>query len=101
MNVTVVRYRVKADRAQENIEFISAVFAELKEKSPPGFHYASFNLEDGVSFIHVAALDEGVEGNPLPQMEAFKRFVADIKERCEEPPAATPASVVGAYNMFS
>ncbi len=101
MNVTVVRYKVKADRAEENIEFISAVFAELKEKSPPGLHYASYNLQDGVSFIHVAALDEGVEGNPLPQMEAFKRFVADIKERCEEPPAATPASVVGAYNMFS
>lgn len=101
MNVTIVRYKVKADRAQENIDHISAVFAELKAKAPPGLHYASFNLEDGVSFVHIAALDDGMEGNPLPQMDAFKRFVADIKERCEEPPAATPASLVGAFNVFS
>lgn len=101
MKVTVVRYKVKADRAQENVDFISAVFAELNEKSPPGLQYASFNLEDGMSFLHVAAVDDGVESNPLPQMEAFKRFVADIKDRCEEPPVATSASVVGAFNIFS
>ena len=101
MNVTIVRYKVKADRAEENIDYISTMFAELQAKAPPGLHYASFNLEDGVSFVHIAALDDGMEGNPLPQMDAFKAFVSDIKERCEEPPAATPANVVGAYNMFS
>ena len=47
MNVTIVRYKVKSDRAEENIGYISAVFAELKAKSPPGLHYASFNLEEG------------------------------------------------------
>ncbi len=101
MKVTVVRYKVKADRAQENVDFITAVFAELKEKSPPGLRYASFKLEDGVSFIHVAAVDDDVENNPLPQMDAFKRFAADIKDRCEEPPVASSASVVGAFNAFS
>ena len=83
MNVTIVKYKVKADRAKENIQYIGAVFAELKEKPPPGLHYASFNLDDGVSSVHVAA------SSP------------DIKERCEEPPAATPASLVGAFGMFS
>ena len=101
MKVTVVRYKVKSDRAPENVDFISAVFAELKEKSPPGLRYVSFNLEDDVSFLHVAAVDDGVENNPLLQMEAFKRFVADIKDRCDEPPVATAASVVGAFNVFS
>ena len=101
MKVTVVRYKVKADRAQENIDFISAVFAELKEKSPPGLRYASFNLEDGVSFVHVAAVDDALESNPLPQMETFKRFAADIQDRCEEPPAASSATIVGAYNFLS
>jgi hypothetical protein len=101
MKVIIVRYKVKAERAEENIAFVEAVFAELEEKSPPGLHYASFNLEDGVSFVHVAALDDGVEANPLPETDAFKRFVGDIKERCEEPPAATSASLVGAYNVFS
>lgn len=101
MSVTVVRYKVKADRRDENIKYISAVFDELKEKSPAGLHYVSFNLEDGVSFLHIAAIDDGVEGNPLPQLDTFKSFVADIKDRCEEPPAATPASIIGAFNAFS
>ncbi len=39
MNVTVVRYKVKAGRAQDNIAFVSAVFAELQEKSPRGYHH--------------------------------------------------------------
>ena len=77
------------------------MFAELKEKSPPGLRYASFNLEDGVSFLHVAAVDDDVTTNPLPQMAAFQRFVADIKDRCEEPPVATSASVIGAFRAFS
>ena len=101
MKITVVRYKVKADRAQENVDFITAVFAELKEKSPPGLSYASFKLDDGVSFIHGAAVDDDVENNPLPQMDAFKRFAADIKDRCEDPPVASSASVVGAFNAFT
>jgi len=34
-------------------------------------------------------------------MDAFKAFATDIKKCCEESPAATPVSVVGAYNKFS
>lgn len=98
MKATVVRYKVKADRAQENVDLVSAVFAELQEKSPLGLRYSSFKLNDGVSFLHVAAVDDGVETNPLPQMEAFKRFVADIKDRCEEPPVATSATIIGAFS---
>ena len=64
MNVTISKYKVKTDRAQENIDYILVVFAELK-KPPPGPHYESFNLEDGLSFVHIAALDDGIEGNPL------------------------------------
>ena len=64
MNVTISKYKVKTDRAQENIDYILVVFAELKKPSP-GLHYESFNLEDGLSFVHIAALDDGIEGNPL------------------------------------
>jgi hypothetical protein len=39
MTATVVRYRVKPDRADENQRLIEAVFAELAEREPEGFTY--------------------------------------------------------------
>ena len=65
---------------------------------PDGLRYVSFNLEDGLTFVHIAVI-EG-EGNPLTATDAFKTFVADIKGRCDEPPAASGADIVGSYRLF-
>ncbi|MDH3733373.1 MAG: hypothetical protein OEU54_07545 [Gemmatimonadota bacterium] len=98
MNTTIVRYKVKADRAEENKAYIRDVFAELDANRPDGLRYVSFNLEDGLTFVHIAVI-EG-EGNPLTATDAFKTFVADIKGRCDEPPAASGADIVGSYRLF-
>ena len=31
---------------------------------------------------------------------AFQEFQAGLKERCEEPPAPMPGSIVGTYGIF-
>ena len=98
MRTVMVRYKVKADRADENRAYIEQVFAELAASDPGGLSYASFVLDDGVSFVHVARI-EG-EANPLGQTAAFKAFQAEIKERCEEPPQATPLNAIGGYRFF-
>ncbi len=98
MRKVMVQYKVKADKADENREFIEKVFAELLETAPEGLRYVSFVLDDGVSFVHVASV-EG-EQNPLRESEAFKAFQAGIKERCEEPPQATELTMVGQYRAF-
>jgi hypothetical protein len=100
MTTTIVRYKVKADRAEENKNFIRAVFAELDSKKPEGLRYVSFNLEDGVSFVHIAIVDAADGKNPLPETAAFKQFVADIRDRCEEPPVATAAETIGSYRIM-
>jgi hypothetical protein len=61
--VTVVRYRTKEERAEENAELVQAVFAELAANDPGGLRYATFRLGDGVTFVHVATIDGDV--NPL------------------------------------
>jgi hypothetical protein len=99
MNATIVRYRVKQGRTQENAELVRAVYAELAEKQPAGFHYGTFVLDDGVSFMHVALLEEGHEA-PLGEIAAFQRFTADIAERVEQPPETTRATeLVGSYGF--
>jgi hypothetical protein len=36
----------------------------------------------------------------LPQLEAFKEFQQNIRERCEEMPVVTELSAVGAFRLF-
>jgi hypothetical protein len=99
MNAVMVRYRVKAGRAEENAELVRAVYAELAERRPAGFRYATFRLDDGVSFVHLAITADGRE-TPLPELPAFRRFAERIAERCDEPPVVTPLqSRIGSYGF--
>ena len=51
MSKVMVRYKVKPERAQENERLIRAVYEELAQTTPAGLRYATFKLEDGVSFL--------------------------------------------------
>jgi hypothetical protein len=99
MRTVMVRYKVKPDRAAENEELVRAVYDELRRTEPSGLRYATFQLEDGVSFVHLAVETE--EGNrPLPQVTAFKEFQKDISERCDEPPVVTELRTIGSFHLF-
>ena len=100
MKRVIVRYKVKEDRAQENIDYIKAVFSSLENSKPEGLRYASFQLEDGLSFIHIASIETEDGSNPLAALEEFKQFTNDIASRCDEPPAASGAATIGAYRVF-
>jgi hypothetical protein len=96
----VVRYKTKPERADENQRLVEKVFAELDEMGAIGFAYASFRLEDGVSFVHVVVEEDGDSSVSLTDVPAFKQFTADIADRCDEQPVALGATVVGAHRMF-
>jgi hypothetical protein len=91
----IVRYKTRADAADENQRLVERVFAELAENDPGGLRYATFLLADGVTFVHVATVEGDV--NPLHKVSAFAEFQRDIGERCAEPPAAGDATLVGSY----
>lgn len=99
INATVVRYRVKPGRAAENAELVADVYAELRDLRPEGLRYATFVLDDGVSFVHIAISDDDT-APALTTLAAFGRFRAGLEERCDEPPQATRmATPVGAYGF--
>jgi hypothetical protein len=101
MRQVMVRYRTKADRAEENAGYIEKVFEELKRSRPDGLRYASFRLDDGVTFVHVAEISTADGSNPLAETQAFREFQSELKDRCEEPPVATDLHSVGSFNLFS
>jgi len=94
-HAAVVRYTTRPDTADENEQLIKAVFAQLAEQRPKGLRYVAVRLNDGVSFVHVAVLDD--EHNPLAGLPAFGEFVSAINERCADGPTPAGGTVVGAY----
>ncbi|MEO8622383.1 MAG: hypothetical protein ABI625_15030 [bacterium] len=100
MKNMIVRYRVKADRAEENARLVQAVFASLESERPEGFRYASFRLDDGVSFVHIVSQDGEGKGGPLQNLPAFKAFVAEIHDRCDVQPETTVLHEVASYRFF-
>ena len=85
MRQVMVRYRVAADRAAENERLVRAVYEELEQAKPPGLRYATFKLEDGISFIHIAETGEGE--NPFAEVKAFQEFQADCSQAFELKPS--------------
>jgi hypothetical protein len=63
--------------AEENRRLIEAVISEVS-KAGPGIQYAAFRLEDGVTFVHVAALNAA---DKLESISAFAAFQENLEER--------------------
>jgi hypothetical protein len=95
----MVRYKVKVDRAAENEQLVRAVYDELHRTQATGIRYATVVLDDGVSFIHLAAQETDV--NPLSQLDAFQDFQRNIGDRCEEAPVLCEFREVGSYRLFA
>jgi hypothetical protein len=96
MTHTVARYTIKPGLEERNAELVRAVYRELAELSPTGFRYATYRLDDGHTFVHVAERD-GDGDNPLPDLPAFREFQADIRERCEWGPKVGGAELIGRF----
>ena len=97
MRQVMVRYRVKPGRAAENEELVQAVYEDLHRTGPAGFRYATYQLDDGASFVHLATETDDNAPSPLAGLEAFQRFVKDIAERCDDPPAVSTLREIGSY----
>jgi hypothetical protein len=101
MSQVMVRYKVKHDAAAYNEELVRQVYQEMHQMEPTGIHYATFVLEDGVSFVHLASNDSEDGRNPLMEIAAFRAFQQGIDERCDEPPAPMGLREVGSYGFWA
>jgi hypothetical protein len=97
MKRVMVRYRVKPEQVARNEELVRAVYAELADRDPDGFRYATFKLADGVTFVHFAVSDDD---SPFPaSLAAFAEFQREIRERCDEPPVVSQLEEVGSFRL--
>lgn len=99
MSLVMVRATVKEQFVAELEAVVQKVYAALAEAAPTGIRYTSCKQEDGVTFVALLQLDEGVE-NPLPGFPAFQEMQAKLPGWLAAPPAVEPLGVVGSYGFF-
>jgi hypothetical protein len=99
MRRIMVRYTVRTELAERNEELVREVYRELHERQPAGFHYATFRIDGGARFVHIAQVDG--DHNPLAELPAFKAFQEGIDERCEEPPVSVALTEVGSFQFLA
>ncbi len=95
----LVRYRVKADRVAENESLVRAVYSGLLKIADPDVHYATFKLNDGRTFVHIASFPSKEKEAILTESPAFKAFQKDLKDRCDELPDPQPLTEVGSFGF--
>jgi hypothetical protein len=100
MRQIMVRYSVKPERADENVQLIRDVYEELARTTPAGIRYATFRLADGVSLMHLASVETDDGTNPLAQVAAFARFQEQVGDRCEGRPVVSDLQAIGSYRML-
>ena len=94
---TVVRYTVRPGCEEENAELVRGVYRELAARDPASFRYATYRLEDGRTFVHVAAREGDDDAQPLTSLPAFRAFQAGLADRCEWGPVVSAAVEVGVF----
>jgi hypothetical protein len=100
MRRIMVRYKVKPDQAAENEQLVRSVYHALQQAQPTGFRYATFRLDDGLTFVHLASHEAESNENPLTGLEAFRQFQENIGDRCDEAPVVSELHEIGAFRFF-
>src|ERR1700761_9684276 len=73
----MIRCKVRPDGVEAGLESFREVYEEMRSVQPKGLRYATFQLEDKVTFVSFAEM-EGPE--VLGPLEAFQRLRATPRE---------------------
>jgi hypothetical protein len=73
MSVLTVRAKLKEEHVADAEAAVKRMFAAIERERLEGIRYASIKLEDGVTFLALLEVEEGVE-NPLPGLPEAQEF---------------------------
>lgn len=99
MKVLMVRAKMKATAIPEIEAAGQRLFAALDREQPQGIRYATCRLPDGVTYVNLIAIDDGVD-NPLLALPEAQEFQEGLKNWLAEPVISEPLTVFGSYRVF-
>jgi hypothetical protein len=99
VTLQMVRFRA-ADHATPQIDrAIAELIDALERERPEGVRYAATRLADGVTYLLLLELADGVD-NPLPSIPEAVAFQQLMRETASEPIAPEPLTVAGSYRLL-
>ena len=99
MKVMMSHTKVKADQLEAIKAAGMRVLEGLEREQPQGIHYATLQLPDGVSFITLVAIDDGID-NPLKALPEYQAFAEGFKSWIAEPPTSEQLTIGWSYRFF-
>jgi hypothetical protein len=99
MSVMMIRPKLQADSVQAAEAGIKTMFAAIEKAKLEGARYASCKPADGVTFVVLLALDDGIE-NPLATVPEFRRFQQNLRDCVIDAPAPDQLTIVGSYRVL-
>lgn len=99
MNALMVRATVREQHVGDVEAAAQRMFAAIERAQPQGIRYASLKLADGVTFVALLEVEDGVD-NPLPGLPEFQQFQEGLRGWVAGPPVPEPMTVVGSYRLF-
>jgi hypothetical protein len=100
MSVLTVRAKLEQEHVAAAEAAVKRMFAAIEREQLEGIRYASVRLADGVTFLALLEVEDGVE-NPLPGLPEAREFYERLPEWYAEPPVVGPGTVLGSYRFFS
>ncbi len=100
MKVQKIQYKVREDYVETNKANVRAVMSELRESGKKGIFYSTYLLPDGVTFNHIAAIQNENDSEFIPGLQAFKKFREQLKSGLTEQPVSQEVELVGSNFMF-
>lgn len=102
MRNTRVIYTVRPDYVEQNKANIAQVMKDLRALNNPNAKYATYQEEDGVTFMHFAQFPNEETAQLLNELPSFAKFRKELKESLPvSPPAAMNLSLVAsAFDLF-
>ena len=100
MTILTVRAKLKEEHVAEAVAAGKRMFAAIEREGLEGIRYASMQLDDGVTFLALLEVEEGVE-NPLFGLPEAQAFYERLPGWYVEPPEVGPGTLVGSYRLFS
>lgn len=91
----MIRYTVRREELATHLEQVREVYADLERLRPDGLAYATYQLEDEVSFLEVLSSEAGPD--PLTASAAFREFRSTLDARCQQMPELVEVQRVGTF----
>ena len=95
----MARFTVKANSVKDFEEAIKGVFSAIQKRQPKGIRYTLYRLSDGVTYLGLLELGEGVN-NPLPELPEGQKFIESLQHWAAEPPARDQLTAIGLYQCL-